>query len=138
MNSRLIKIRKLPVESHKTGHIVMIVCKKFKPDLLPVFADCRSTSLEEPAKPAHPTSRSATQLSRKNLRLNDFGSTSWVNGSRVLICDPRDPPIFVDPYDPRPTDPLSALIACLIVYYLKQLQPIFIIFGKFHPLGSSF
>jgi len=100
MNSRLIKIRKLPVESHKTGHIVMIVCKKFKPDLLPVFADCRSTSLEEQAKPAHPTSRSATQLSRKNLRLNDFGSTSWVNGSRVLIRDPRDPPIFVDPYDP--------------------------------------
>jgi len=30
--------------------------EKLKPDLLPVCADCRSTSLEEQAKPAHPTS----------------------------------------------------------------------------------
>jgi len=30
--------------------------EKFKPDLMPVCADCRSMSLEEQAKPAHPTS----------------------------------------------------------------------------------
>jgi len=38
--------------------------KKFKPDLLPVCADCRSTSLEE--RP------SATQLSREKRHLNNF------------------------------------------------------------------
>jgi len=41
------------IESHGTGHIVW---KNFKPGMLPVCADCRSTSLEEQAKPAHPTS----------------------------------------------------------------------------------
>jgi len=47
--------------------------------------------------------RSATQLSRKNLPLNDFGSTSRVNGSRVLTRDLRDQPGLVDPSDPWPT-----------------------------------
>jgi len=32
-----------------------------------------------------------------------------VNGSLVLTRDPRYPPRFVDPFDPWPTDPLSAL-----------------------------
>jgi len=39
---------------------------KFKPDLLPVCADCRSTSLEEQkAKPAHPTSVGNPVVARK-------------------------------------------------------------------------
>jgi len=39
--------------------------EKFKPDLLPVCADCRSTSLEEQAKPAHSTSVGNPVVARK-------------------------------------------------------------------------
>jgi len=39
---------------------------KFEPDFkLPVCADCRSTSLEEQAKPAHPTSVGNPVVTRK-------------------------------------------------------------------------
>jgi len=33
-----------------------------------------------------------------------------VKGSPVLTRDPCDSPRFVDPFDPWPTDPLSALV----------------------------
>jgi len=46
--------------------------EKFKPDLLPVCADCRSTSLDEQAKPAHATSV-GNPWSIENLNLNGFG-----------------------------------------------------------------
>jgi len=39
--------------------------EKFKPDLLPVYADSRSTSLEERAKPAHQTSVGNPVVTRK-------------------------------------------------------------------------
>jgi len=45
--------------------------EEFKPDLLPVCAVCRSTSLEEQAMPAHPTLVGNPWLSREN-GLNDF------------------------------------------------------------------
>ena len=49
-------------------------------------------------------------LTRKSRGIPDEYSIKWVNGSRVLTHDPLDPPKLVDPFDPGPTDPLSALI----------------------------
>ena len=52
------------------------------------------------------------KLCRKSAVLGILLTWSWVNGSRVLARDPRDPLRFVDPLDPWPTDPfpLSSLL----------------------------
>jgi len=66
--------------------------KTFKPDLVPACADCRSTSLEEQLFKLSPLTRrrSATQLSRENPRLNDFGRSFVVQPAEVINNDIMD------------------------------------------------
>ena len=74
-----MKIRK--IESHETGHIVW---KKINQTCCQSVPTADRPHWKNKLNPLT-RRRSATQLLHENLHLNDFESTSWVNGSRVLV-----------------------------------------------------